>query len=241
MVGLPLVVGQPVDSLLAAPLAPVDHRVRRDPKLAGAVGVGQARGGQQHDPGPHHLAVGRGRLARPGLQEAALARPQHALERLRPPPGATVPPWSSAGHPDPEAGRREATRRDTSRWDQASWRDATRDPPVHQDLTGSAAPPAPAAALARPGWRRCLFPQPVCLPRRRPPRGGGPAAVPAAVRRLSQPVGFAVDLASRDGYQDSVLPSGLPVGTPKAALDCACGLYLNDPSAWQDHLPPARP
>ena len=51
--------------------------------------------------------------------------------------------------------------------------------------------------------------------------------------------GFAIYLASRDGYQDSVLPSGLPVGTPEEALDCACGLYLADPSAWQEHLPPA--
>jgi hypothetical protein len=53
--------------------------------------------------------------------------------------------------------------------------------------------------------------------------------------------GFAVYLASRDGYQDSVLPSGLPIGEPEEALDCACGLYLGDPSAWQEHLPPARP
>jgi hypothetical protein len=53
--------------------------------------------------------------------------------------------------------------------------------------------------------------------------------------------GFAVYLASRDGYEDSVLPSGLPIGTPEEALDCACGLYLSDPSAWQEHLPPAGP
>jgi hypothetical protein len=44
--------------------------------------------------------------------------------------------------------------------------------------------------------------------------------------------GFAIWLASRDGYEDSVLPSGLPAGTPQEALDCACGLYLADPSAW---------
>ena len=43
--------------------------------------------------------------------------------------------------------------------------------------------------------------------------------------------GFAIHLASCDGYQDSVLPSGLPVGTPEEALDCACGLYLADPTA----------
>ncbi|HEY7008565.1 MAG TPA: hypothetical protein VH395_06485 [Jatrophihabitantaceae bacterium] len=46
--------------------------------------------------------------------------------------------------------------------------------------------------------------------------------------------GFAIHLASRDGYQDSVLPSGYPVGTPEEALDCACGLYLNDPTAWTE-------
>jgi hypothetical protein len=51
--------------------------------------------------------------------------------------------------------------------------------------------------------------------------------------------GFAIYLASRDAYENSVLPSGLPVGTPEEALDCACGLYLADPSAWQGHLPPA--
>jgi hypothetical protein len=63
--------------------------------------------------------------------------------------------------------------------------------------------------------------------------------VPAPLCRLGEPVGFAVYLASKDGYQDSVLPSGLPVGTREEALDCACGLYLADPSAWQEHLPPA--
>ncbi len=44
--------------------------------------------------------------------------------------------------------------------------------------------------------------------------------------------GFAVSLASKDGYQDSILPSGRPSGTPQEALDCACGLYLADPTAW---------
>jgi len=44
--------------------------------------------------------------------------------------------------------------------------------------------------------------------------------------------GFAIHLASRDGYEDSFLPSGLPAGTPEEALDCSCGLYLGDPTAW---------
>jgi len=43
--------------------------------------------------------------------------------------------------------------------------------------------------------------------------------------------GFAIYLASKDKYEDSVLPNGYPVGTAEEALDCACGLYLNDPTA----------
>ncbi|MGH6656856.1 MAG: hypothetical protein ACRDVE_16820, partial [Actinocrinis sp.] len=43
---------------------------------------------------------------------------------------------------------------------------------------------------------------------------------------------FAIYLASKDGYEDNILPSGLPVGSPEEALDCACGLYLADPEAW---------
>jgi hypothetical protein len=49
--------------------------------------------------------------------------------------------------------------------------------------------------------------------------------------------GFATYLASKDGYQDSLLPSGRPSGTPQEALDCACGLYLADPSAWSQQRP----
>ncbi|WP_040829452.1 hypothetical protein [Nocardia jiangxiensis] len=45
--------------------------------------------------------------------------------------------------------------------------------------------------------------------------------------------GFAIYLASREGYEDSILPNGRPSGTPAETLDCACGLYLNDPTAWQ--------
>lgn len=44
--------------------------------------------------------------------------------------------------------------------------------------------------------------------------------------------GFAVYLASKNSYQDSVLPTGDFAGTPEDALDCACGLYLSDPTAW---------
>ncbi|MFF5056121.1 hypothetical protein ACFY1S_23365 [Micromonospora sp. NPDC000663] len=40
--------------------------------------------------------------------------------------------------------------------------------------------------------------------------------------------GFAIYLASKDGYEDSFLPSGRTAGTAEEALDCACGLYLDD-------------
>jgi hypothetical protein len=45
--------------------------------------------------------------------------------------------------------------------------------------------------------------------------------------------GFAIYLASTGRYEDSILPSGSPVGTAEEALDCACGLYLADPTAWR--------
>jgi hypothetical protein len=38
--------------------------------------------------------------------------------------------------------------------------------------------------------------------------------------------------ASHDDYDESVFPTGLPIGTCQDALDTACGLYLNDPTAW---------
>ncbi len=44
--------------------------------------------------------------------------------------------------------------------------------------------------------------------------------------------GFAVYTWSGMRYEESILPSGAWAGTPEQALDCACGLYLRDPSAW---------
>lgn len=44
--------------------------------------------------------------------------------------------------------------------------------------------------------------------------------------------GFAIYRASHDDYEDSILPNGAFAGSPEQALDCACGLYLGDPTAW---------
>ena len=46
---------------------------------------------------------------------------------------------------------------------------------------------------------------------------------------------FAIYRASHDDYDESIFPTGLPVGTCQDALDTACGLYLNDPTAWTRH------
>ncbi|MBC2637589.1 hypothetical protein H5400_36420 [Rhodococcus wratislaviensis] len=45
--------------------------------------------------------------------------------------------------------------------------------------------------------------------------------------------GFAIHLALSGKYQDSILPNGDFAGTPEDALDTACGLYLADPTGFQ--------
>ena len=51
---------------------------------------------------------------------------------------------------------------------------------------------------------------------------------------------FAIYRASHDDYDESVFPTGLPIGTCQQALDTACGLYLNDPTAWLNKPPPTN-
>ena len=50
----------------------------------------------------------------------------------------------------------------------------------------------------------------------------------------------AIYRASHDDYAESIFPNGLPFGTCQDALDLACGLYLGDPTAWQDLRPPTN-
>ena len=51
--------------------------------------------------------------------------------------------------------------------------------------------------------------------------------------------GFAIYRASHDDYEDNVLPTGWPTGTAEDALDCACGLYINEAAAPRAPAPPA--
>jgi hypothetical protein len=64
--------------------------------------------------------------------------------------------------------------------------------------------------------------------------------VSASLRRLRQPVGLRDRLASKNNYENSILPNGMSAGTPEEALDCACGLYLDDPTAWHIDQPPTN-
>jgi len=50
----------------------------------------------------------------------------------------------------------------------------------------------------------------------------------------------AIYRASHDDYAESIFPSGLPIGTCEDSLDLACGLYLDDPTAWHDLRPPTN-
>jgi hypothetical protein len=63
-----------------------------------------------------------------------------------------------------------------------------------------------------------------------------PVSSPGAEIRLPRPCArtgrFAIYRASHDDYDESIFPTGLPIGTCQDALDTACGLYLNDPTAW---------
>ena len=43
---------------------------------------------------------------------------------------------------------------------------------------------------------------------------------------------FAIYRASHHDYDESVFHTSLPIGTCEDALDTACGLHLNDPTAW---------
>ena len=72
------------------------------------------------------------------------------------------------------------------------------------------------------------------------PRRHHPAPDAPALRRIRHHWGFAIYRASHDDYEKSVLPSGYPAGTPQEALDCACGLYLGDTTAWLDPPPPTN-
>jgi hypothetical protein len=52
--------------------------------------------------------------------------------------------------------------------------------------------------------------------------------------------GFAIYSAARDRYEDAVLLTGYPTGTPQEALDTACTLYLAGLGHEPDSEPPTN-
>ena len=78
------------------------------------------------------------------------------------------------------------------------------------------------------------------------------AADAAAVAAANQTnVSAATDVTALNGFTNgqnnttvtvtpSINPSGYPAGTPQEALDCACGLYLGDTTAWLNPPPPTN-
>jgi hypothetical protein len=70
---------------------------------------------------------------------------------------------------------------------------------------------------------------------------GGPTVPPCRLRYggSASSWGFAIYLASKDGYEGSLLPGGSFAGSPEEALDCACGLYLAAAELWRTGGPGA--
>jgi hypothetical protein len=65
-----------------------------------------------------------------------------------------------------------------------------------------------------------------------PPGQGGAAAGTVGSSHTS-----GKDARSGGSYENQILPSGFPSGSPEEALDCACGLYLDNPAQSPDPPP----
>jgi hypothetical protein len=102
--------------------------------------------------------------------------------------------------------------RNSTQWQRLTIHSQQRRPQISQIHT-LYRPGSPTSTPSSPTERRCRY------------AGSAPAD------RLTSG-GFAIYRASHDDYEDSYLPNGYPVGTAEEALDTACGLYLNDPTAW---------
>ena len=67
-------------------------------------------------------------------------------------------------------------------------------------------------------------------------------AAPAVLRRLRPPMAVRdLPRQPRRATTNRSSSTGLPIGTCQDALDTACGLYLNDPTAWAYHPTNLRP
>ena len=125
----------------------------------------------------------------------------------------------------------------------------SRRPPRGQGtMTAMATPPestktslrqrlTPRTRTLAPAGRSHPPPRSVRLRRRPAARRHHAAAVPAALRRIRQHLGIR-HLPGQQRQLRGLHPAQrLPGRHPEEALDCACGLYLNDPTAWLTTTP----
>ncbi len=145
-------------------------------------------------------------------------------DRVRASSGPAGPPPETAGRPAPSSCRLSKPIAS------ARWRSPTEPAPISNDVS---------RRIARSRWpqlkdARVRFRDPYAYVEATLPDGyDQPLFRLRWTGNRQNKWAFAIWLASKDGYENSVLPSGLLVGTVEEAMDCACGLYLNDPSAWE--------
>lgn len=87
----------------------------------------------------------------------------------------------------------------------------------------------------QPVWlrrRRSLSPGGDDVPARKGGRHETGRSAPEIADAMEATVGVRHLLASKDGYDISVLLPAAHSSAPREAMDCACALYLNDSSAW---------
>src|SRR4029453_12962157 len=203
----PFAIPESVHPLRGVALAPLGGGIGCDPELAGDPCIGPPAGGQQHDPGPGDLPLLRGWLADQRLEPPTLRSPERDLKRTAPAtachctappliaPSRTQPHGNPAGYGQHQAGGisehdpmpatiPESTK--ISLGQRLRERQQTRWPAlatVHLRFRGQFA----YVDGESPDQQRL----PLCRL-----RYGGSASR----------WGFAIYLASRDGYEDSILP-----------------------------------
>src|SRR5437667_8878999 len=210
---------------------PGTGRVHADPDPGSDDAVGQAPRGEQDDRGPDDLTVLGRRGTRHALETMTLTRGQDDragtyTRHDKPPPVA-----NTGGSPSIASGAHSRPRRDThgpqphhQRHDEpmAAIPDSTKVS-LQQRLTRHAHARWPTLAGIEVRYRAGFAYVDAKLP-----DGDRIPLMRLRYHRSAHLWGFAIYLASHDGYQDSVLPDGNPIGTAQDALDRAGNLYLTN-------------
>ena len=209
-------------------MTPLANGVHAHTDALGDPGVGPLRGSQQHDPRPHRQLLSRGpssdQVPQPLPLNGVQLDPVRAGQRQGRNPShrgvSSVPPASPATPRSWLLTRRSAT------MTLMAAPPASTKTSLQQRLSAHARAQWPQLARVTVRFRGAFayvdgqLPDGDTVPLMRLRYGGSAARW-----------GFAMYLASKDGYQDAVLPTGAFAGLPEDALDCAAGLYLGDPTS----------